>query len=386
MSERLKTILFVHPSDELYGADRCLLDIITRLPAEYRPVVVLPSDIPYSGALSSELSRHNVRVEKVDMLVLRRSLLRRGNLRLLTKRLLFGCWTLARICRQHHVRIVHSNTIAVPGGAIAAMITGTPHIWHIHEHIGDEPAAFKSLLRLMLMAMPGRIIANSKATARAIVAGNRRTARKTTVVYNGVSVSRKQQAAQTDPKTPAVPRVVIVGRLTPRKGITEALQAARELCHRGYHFQMAFVGDVPPGQTDRRGYYEQLVVEYGITDSVAFLGEQQHTELDFNAMDILLAPSQRPEGFGLTIIEAMANHVPVVAIRNGGGSDELLDHMQTGVYCQKDPQSIANGVASLIDDPGCRVRLAANAFEDVQRRFSLDRYQRQIARLYRQLS
>ena len=45
------TVVFIHPSDELYGADRCLLAMVRGRPPETDAVVVLPRDVEYGGAL-----------------------------------------------------------------------------------------------------------------------------------------------------------------------------------------------------------------------------------------------------------------------------------------------------------------------------------------------
>ncbi|MEZ4570742.1 MAG: glycosyltransferase [Thermomicrobiales bacterium] len=181
-----RTILFVHPSDELYGSDRCLLDIIQGLPATDRAILVLPTDLDYGGDLSRAAESAGAAVARVDMLVLRRSALRPGQFPALVSRLIAGTLAIARLIRRFDVDLVHSNTVAVTCGASAALMTGKPHVWHVHEHIGDEPAPFRLLIRLMLGLFPGRIIANSRPVARALIGGSRRLLGRTRVVENSV--------------------------------------------------------------------------------------------------------------------------------------------------------------------------------------------------------
>ena len=75
MSAARQTLLFVHPSDELYGSDKVLLEIVRGLPARnrYRAIVALPTDLPYGGELSQALLVAGAEVTHIDMAVLRRA-------------------------------------------------------------------------------------------------------------------------------------------------------------------------------------------------------------------------------------------------------------------------------------------------------------------------
>ena len=122
MTESRRTILYVHPSDELYGSDRCLLDAIAGLQVGDRAIVVLPEDLPYDGLLSQELHAAGADVLHVDMLVLRRSFLRPQNLPALIRRLVTGTLAIRYLLQTEAVDIVHSNTVAVPCGAVSRRI------------------------------------------------------------------------------------------------------------------------------------------------------------------------------------------------------------------------------------------------------------------------
>ncbi len=376
-----QTILFVHPSDELYGSDRCLLDIVTGLPERFRAVVVLPTDLEYSGALSHELEAAGATVERVDMLVLRRALLRPGKLPVLLKRLVVGTVRLARLIRREDAVLVHSNTVAVLCGASAAAVTRVPHLWHVHEHIGDEPLPFKALVRTFLTLLPGRIVANSRSVARAVVGGSRQRLRRIQVVENSVDPDiRPVDRSRPTDNRPVV--IGVVGRLAPRKGTAEALEAAALLAGRGACFALRFAGDAPPGQEALQASYEEQVVALGLSDYVTFAGQVDDVPSFLAACDILLLPSQRPEPFGLVVIEGMASGLPVVATLNGGGSDEILDHGITGLYCGRDPLAIAAALERLVADRALRKDLGSAAAVVAARRYARTRYQRDFVRIY----
>lgn len=384
MSARGRTILFVHPSDELYGSDRCLLEIVRGLPEPDRAIVALPTDVRYGGQLSAELEAAGARVERLEMLVLRRSLLRPSGLPLLAKRSVLGARNLTRLIRAERVDIVHSNTIAVMSGAFAATLARVPHVWHIHEYLGDEPPLYRTALRAALALAPGTIVANSKAVARSIAGHRTFLRRKMRVIYNGVPL-------EPDGGNPArtwhdLPHIGVIGRLSPRKGIPEAIEAAAILKAQGRTFRMRFIGAPPPGQEHLLDEYQRLASRTVPDGRIEFAGETPELQQVYPALDIVLVPSQRPESFGMVIAEAMVASVPVVATRTGGGSDELLRDGVSGIYCGTSPAEIAAALDRLIGDPKLQASLAENARIDVRERFSLRRYRASFNALYGRLA
>ena len=368
-----RTILYVHPSDELYGSDRCLLDIVKGLPSNDRAVVILPVDLEYAGALSRELEAAGAIVERLDMLVLRRALLRPGRLPELLRRFATGTLGIARLIRRYDADLLHSNTVAVVCGASAAALTRTPHLWHVHEHIGDEPRSYRMLIRLMVTLFPGRIVANSRSVARALVGASQNRLARTRVVENSVDpsiqpVSRSRRGGE-DPVV-----IGVVGRLSPRKGTAEAIEAARLLAKRGVRFRMRFAGDIPPGRQDLMDEYRRQVESAGLGTHVEFVGQVADIRVELERLDLLLLPSQRPEPFGLVVIEGMAAGLPVVATLNGGGSDDILDHGVTGLYCGREPPSMADALEALIAEPERRRSLGEAGVSVASRRYAQSRY------------
>jgi glycosyltransferase involved in cell wall biosynthesis len=153
----------------------------------------------------------------------------------------------------------------------------------------------------------------------------------------------------------------------------------------GLEFHLVLHGGPPRNQVRLRAEYEELAVSFGIENITRFAGESSDPSAAYREIDILLAPSQRPEPFGLTIIEGMAAGCAVVVTRNGGGSDELLEDGVTGSYCGPDPASIATALQHLLLDAELRARLATNGQHAVKERFTPDRYVAEFLQTYSEL-
>jgi glycosyltransferase involved in cell wall biosynthesis len=370
------TVVFVHPSDELYGADRCLLALVRGRPAATRIVVILPQDIQYDGPLSAALTNAGAEVRRLDYAVLRRAGLRPASLPTLARRLTVGTWELARLIRDLDATTVHTNTLASVSGPLAALLARRAHVWHVHEMIADEHPGVRLAYRLLAL-LPGRLIANSRATARALAGPIWPLRRKMRVVYPG-HVSRIESERRPSSLDNNALRIAFAGRLTPRKGVRELLEAVVIVRERAIPLRLSIFGSPPPGREALETEYRHLAARLGLGDIVTFEGFVPDAVDRLGEFDVLVVPSQRPESFGLVAVEGMAAGCAVVACRNGGGSDEILEHGRSGLYCGRAPSSIAAAIVRLAEDPALRTRLGRNAQRAAIERFGVDRYQNAV--------
>lgn len=99
----------------------------------------------------------------------------------------------------------------------------------------------------------------------------------------------------------------------------------------------------------------------------------------YKNIDIFILPSIQPEPFGLVVIEAMNNKLPVVAT-NHGGPVEIIDNNIDGFLVDyKDAKEMAQVVNKLIKDKELRSYIAANAERKVKEKFNVSRYVDEIS-------
>ncbi|KKR45325.1 MAG: hypothetical protein A3G47_02280 [Candidatus Zambryskibacteria bacterium RIFCSPLOWO2_12_FULL_39_45] len=110
-----------------------------------------------------------------------------------------------------------------------------------------------------------------------------------------------------------------------------------------------------------------------LAERVKFLGFIPYADLPkyLSVCDIFVRPS-RSEGFGNSLIEAMAAGVPVIATPVGGIPD-FIDDKETGIFCSPDnPQSIAEAVTLLLHENSLREHIIEKAKDRVLERYSWD--------------
>ena len=125
------------------------------------------------------------------------------------------------------------------------------------------------------------------------------------------------------------------------------------------------VGDGP-----ERGAIERLIAELGLGDSVKLTGFTDDVPRRLAAFDLFLQPSTE-EGLSLTILEAAAAGVPVVASAVGG-TGEIIENGKTGtLVAAGDTEALAAALSGFIENPAPFREMARDAREVVERRFSL---------------
>jgi glycosyltransferase involved in cell wall biosynthesis len=101
------------------------------------------------------------------------------------------------------------------------------------------------------------------------------------------------------------------------------------------------------------------------------------------AMDVVMLATTRPEPASLTLVEGMAAGRPVVAVRNGG-TEEIVVDGETGLLFEPgDLERAAFLVAQCLEDGALAVRLGRAGRARVEARFALERHIDEIDSLYR---
>jgi glycosyltransferase involved in cell wall biosynthesis len=179
------------------------------------------------------------------------------------------------------------------------------------------------------------------------------------------------------------PRLLILGRLVPRKGVADAIAALAQVPDA----QLLVVGGPAPDRlaTDPEARrLLALAAAHGVAHRVRLLGRQPHTELPelMRSCDLLLAvPWYEP--FGITPLEAMAAGLPVVATAVGGLQDTVLDGITGRLVPPRRPDLLARVLNQLLTDPARRLAMAQAGRERVLGRYGWNRIAEQTEACYR---
>lgn len=179
-----------------------------------------------------------------------------------------------------------------------------------------------------------------------------------TVVHSGVetpeAVSRRRTRT-----------VLMAQRLEAEKHTALGIRAfaASGIASRGWRLEIA-------GDGSERAELEALAHVIGVGDHVTFLGFRSDIPERMQTAGLLLAPTPN-EGLGLTVLEAMAWELPVVAADAGGHSDLLSGIDEAGLFDGDDAEDAAAQLRRLVGDGRARRRLGRAQRARQQDRFTL---------------
>jgi colanic acid/amylovoran biosynthesis glycosyltransferase len=173
-------------------------------------------------------------------------------------------------------------------------------------------------------------------------------------------------------------KLLYTGRLAAEKGLPVLFDSLRTLADRGYDFELTLVGD----GSDRQAL-EALGRQLGIFDRLVFAGYvgQDGVREYLQQSDVFILPSFA-EGVPVSLMEAMACGVPVLATYVGGVA-ELVEPEQTGlVVPPADSLALGNALARYLDSMELRQKVSRLGRERVQRHYNLNAEVDKLARLF----
>lgn len=178
--------------------------------------------------------------------------------------------------------------------------------------------------------------------------------------------------------------LLYVGQLERHKGVHTALQAVAKLLNKKGRnsARLTIVGAGKDRQYDQ--CLTQMVIDANIEGHVEFFGKVPRDNMPkiYNEHDILIFPSIVEEAFSLTLLEAMACGLAVVATTTGGSKEILVDGWNSLTFRAEHPDELAAQIERLIENEGLRQYLSENAVETVKARFDITHMVDQIEDLF----
>lgn len=286
--------------------------------------------------------------------------------------LLLPCFLVAEflytlhIIRTKNIDVVHAHWL-IPQGLIAALAIllvrkKIPLICTAHgSDLAINNTVILLIYRWLFKRMAALTVVSNALKQRAISQGA--PVERISVIPMGVDVD-----VVFYPRAYGVRRdkLLFVGRLVNSKGVDVLLQAMHIILRKYPEQQLIIVGDGPELSS-----LLETVQHLQISHRVTFVGAITHQSLaDFyNQASIMILPT-REEGFGLTLIEALACECAVIA-SDIPAIHDIITHEETGLIVDVDDSvKLANAIDKLLSDSQLRDRLAVNGRKKVIENFS----------------
>jgi glycosyltransferase involved in cell wall biosynthesis len=347
----LQVVLSLNPG----GTERLVVELARRLTRQIPMAICCLDD---EGDWASELSADNVPVTALHRAAGFRPALSRA---------------IATVARQHGANVIHCHHYSPFVYSCFARFwkPGCRVIFTEHGRLSDAaPSAKRRIANQVLRRLPSGVFTVSEDLRQHIIAEGF-APRAVSVIYNGISVgpppdpATREQIRRTVGASPETMVIGTIARLDRVKDLGTLIEATRQ-CGRTVPVLLLIVGDGP-----ERARLEEVTKACGAEPYVRFLGHRDDARRWLAGCDAYVNSSVS-EGVSLTILEAMAAGLPVVATRVGG-TPEVVDATCARLVSPRDPDAMAGALLDLIRQPALRDQMGRAARTRVEALFTLER-------------
>lgn len=293
--------------------------------------------------------------------------------------------TLISFIRHSGCQIVHTHSGCWSKVATACVwIPGIKLIYTDHGRASPEMRD-RIFLDRIAVKLTDRVVAVGEPLRDYLINTVRLPARKVVTIKNGIDAARfapsdkNHDAVRTELGfAPTDVVITMVARLAPVKNHKLLIDTFNALAGRYPQARLLIIGDGP-----LRGELESKVAHYSLRQKITFAGDRPDVERLLAGADIATLSSQS-EGISLTLLEAMATGLPVVAT-NVGGNPTIITEGQDGYLVDQNVPSYSAALGRLIESVSLRRSLGGKARTTVIEKWSVKQMADQYQELYAEL-
>jgi len=297
-------------------------------------------------------------------------------------KLLLSLGPLCQLIQNEGIHIIHSQTrVTQLLGTLLSRLSGVKLITTCHGFF--RPRWF----RKMFPCWGKAVIAISKPVEQHLIKDFAIVPNKVHLIPNGVDLNRfimaneqMRREARERMNMGDVPLIGIVARLSDVKGIDVLLKAMPVVLKEIPSVNLMIVGQGP-----EEDHLKGLTKDLSLTGSVHFKNTINQTEGLLPAFDVFVMPSLM-EGLGLSVMEAQACGIPVVASKVGGLIDLIEDGVSGYLVLSNDSTALAIRIIEVLRNRIQAKMMAVQARLNIEKYFSAEKMALETFKIYEQYS
>ncbi len=303
----------------------------------------------------------------------------------LSPKLYFAIPQLIKLIRDEKIDLIHAHTRVTQVLAWwIQRLTGIRYVTTCHGFYK------RRIGRRLLPAWGNHVIAISKPVEGSLIHDFGVSSAKVNTIFNAIDIpdltqryrDKDPDAIRKELRLSEGDRVIgIVSRIVQDKGHEYFLKAAGKLISNSFpDIKILIVGDGPYLKNTK-----DLVKKLKLNDSVRFLGNVNDITYALSVIDVFVLPAVWREGFGLSIIEAMAVSKPVI-VTNIWALNELVHNRVNGLLVEpKNVEELAEAMEELLSNKNLYNDIAFNGSEMVRKEFSISQMGSKVDQLYSEI-
>ncbi|MFK7758072.1 MAG: glycosyltransferase [Flavobacteriales bacterium] len=365
-----KSVAVFHPSSELYGADRILVNAINAMPSEMKKVVYLKFDGPLVTFIQENTENTTVKVVPFMPVIYRGIFNPKGILKFTFEIAKFASFMRAEK-KVHRFNSAYVNTLST--SFILPLLRGLsmPSYLHVHEII-DSPKAIGWLTAFLAKVFAQKIVCVSAAVEKGLLKYISSVGKKTLVIHNGIDQIFAAPRSNNEKIN-----FYLFGRIMPKKGQWFLLDALKEIPIKHLtNVNFTLMGGAVPGKEESLKRLENEVRKAGLEDIVQIRDFSPNITAAMNSADVCLVPSMMKDPFPTTVLEAMSAGRPVIATNHGGAKEAIGDSNSGFLVEPGKPAQLAASILRLIQEKSLIPKMGELARQKYLSHFTKEHFNR----------
>lgn len=312
-----QTIAVFHPSSELYGADRILVNALNAIPASVRKIVYLKFQGELVEFIKENVENVVVKVRPEMPIIYRAIFTPKGILKFGWDYLKFISFFIKEN-RRYKFKSAYLNTLSTSFISPLVKLLGIKHFTHVHEII-ETPKMIGKVTAWLGFMFSNKMVCVSKAVEDNLISYLPKIGRKTEVLHNGI------QAINVPTKgIEEKINFYLFGRIMEKKGQWFLIDALKQVSSDvKKQLNIVLMGGAVPGKEEQLYELEKEVKANNLQEVVTIKGFAKSIDEAMAKADICLVPSMMKDPFPTTVLEAMSAGKPVIATNHGGAKEAL---------------------------------------------------------------
>lgn len=365
----MKKLAIFHPSTELYGADRIMINAAQCM-KKYNTTIYLPKQGEIVEYIKEKLPEAKIKIIPY-MPVIQRSMLSVKGLYLATKNYLKYTRFVKKELANSKIDLIYVNTLACSLCLPALRKLNCRVITHVHEIIEKPKIVAKTTARVA-NRYSSKVICVSEAVYDGLTKHLNSSTSKIVIIRNGIS-SLKTISRIPNNKI----QFYLFGRIKPEKGqwyLIEALSQVDPNLLKRAHFNL--VGGTVEGKEHLIHEIQNLLTKKELSNYVSIKGFTKNISPYISQADVCLIPSQMKDPFPTTVLEAMSIGKTIIATDTGGAKEAIIDG-KSGIIIPKDsPKLFANAIESAIVNRELSIEMGKLALKRFENNFTIEHFQK----------
>lgn len=253
--------------------------------------------------------------------------------------------------------VVHTHRYVMQYAIPCALINRVQVCVHTVHNVAKKEQDFikRKQAYLFYHLLKVRAVALSNEIKKTVCAEYKLKENEVPVIFNGEDLSgfRKKDNYQKGERL----KILHIGRFMDAKNHKCIMETAIELLHMGQKIELFLVGNY---ETEIGSKCIEMVRENKCDKYIHFMGLQDNVKPFLENADIFILPSKY-EGVPMSLIEAMATGLPIIA-SNVGGIPDMIDNYESGILITPNKEELKKTIEELSENEGLRKKMGENAY------------------------